>query len=376
MTIRTGRQKQRRSVESDSPVYFRNEVNGMGKRFVFADRTVSKAVSLDLPARDVQLIVQTLLKYPVSLFDFDFDELAAFSEIRDLVPDFMIRVSVNASKTISGLNDFKLIRFNWNPICKNEADFLNCATKIASDVYLGVENAQSLDIEGFSPCFKWAERAHAKGVIYGCDGTEEPEALCEKLIKLAGQAPCPVEFETRNSLGLATAQSLAAVKAGLSCVSASAAGLCGDTPLEEALMAAKHLWHCDFSQGKNLAGDFGLIASLLGVKLPCNKALIGQDVFAHESGIHVDGIIKDPSIYEAIRPEDVGLKRKLVIGKHSGTASLKIKALQHGLRLADEDAVCLLESVRELAQAQKGPLSDKQLMELISAQSVKREARG
>lgn len=340
-------------------------MNGHGGKFVFADHTVNKAISLGLPEHDVRWVVQTVLKYPVSLFELDSDLLAAFLAIRDLIPNFMIRVNVRSHETPSGLNGFKQIRVNWNPFLENEAGFPYRATKMSSDMYLGVENAQSLDMDGFDSCFKWARQVHAKGIIYCSDGTEEPEALYKRLLKIIKRAPCPMEFDTHNSLGLATAQSLAAVKAGLACVSASVAGLCGDTPLEEVLMATKHLWHYEFSQGKELAGDFQLIASLLGVKIPRDKALIGPEVFAHESGIHVDGVIKDPTIYEAIRPQDVGLKRKLVIGKHSGTAALKSKILKFGFQLTNEDAACLLESVRELAQDQKGPLSDQQLMELF-----------
>lgn len=345
---------------------------------MFTDHTVNKAVALGLPVYDIQCIVQTLLKYPVSLFELESDCLEAFPALRELLPDFMIRVNVRPSaESAAGLSRLRQIRINWNPVRESSLDFLYQAAEsaAASNVFLGLENAQALAIDEFDPYFEWARSVHAKGIVYCCNGTEDVHALYNRLLKIVKHAPCPIEFDTRNSLGLAAAQSLAALKAGLACVSGSVAGICGDSPVEETLMTAKHLWHYAFSQGKSLAGDFQLISTLLGIRVPFHKALIGPDVFAHESGIHVDGILKDPAVYEVIRPEDVGLKRKLVIGKHSGTASLKIKGLQWGFRLTNEEASCLLESVRELAQDQKGPLSDRQLMELLAARCVKKEAK-
>lgn len=102
----------------------------------------------------------------------------------------------------------------------------------------------------------------------------------------------------------------------------------------------------------------------LGVELSVNKAIIGRDIFAHESGIHVDGVIKNPKIYEAFAPEEVGLARQLIIGKHSGTASLKAKFLEWNVRLTEAGANLLLKEVRRVAVKQKCPLSDVQLKQL------------
>ncbi len=346
----------------------------MAKKFSFADHTVKRAISLDLPTKDTEQIIKTLQKYPVSCFDIECDTLLNFPTQSQLIPDSMLRLGVYpGDETLTGFAEFKKIRINWKHGRGNNLDPLYKAAKSAtkSELYLAIQNAQTLDLNEFETYFEWARQAHAEGIIYCSDGAEDVTGLYERLSKLVKNAPCAVEFEGQNTLGLATAQALSALKAGVERVSASAAGAGGLTPFEEVLMAAKYLWLYEFSQGKELAGDFQLISTLAGVKIPRNKALIGPDVFAHESGIHVDGIIKDPSIYEVIRPEDVGLKRKLVIGKHSGTASLKIRALQWGFQLTNGEAACLLELVRELAQEQKGPLSDHQLIDLFASQYVK-----
>jgi homocitrate synthase NifV len=341
----------------------------MKKRLTIADHTVNRAVSPGLPVTEIKRIIQTLQKYPVGCFEMDTGVLEEFPFIRTLLPENMIRYNVNAGEWAQETGGIMKVRMN----CTHQKGMsLEALCKTADsaalhELYLGLENAGEMDAKEFALYFEWALKYSVRGIIYCCGGTEDVLCLAEKLTWVKNNAPCSVEFDGLNTIGLATAQSLAALKAGITCVSASVAGMFGYTPMEEILMSAKHLWQYDIPQGKELAADFQTILSLLGIKTPATKVMIGPDVFAHESGIHVDGIIKNPAIYEVIRPEDVGLKRKLVIGKHSGTASLKSKVLQWGFQLSNDEAVCLLESVRELAQLQKGPLSDQQLKDLFSS---------
>ena len=96
--------------------------------------------------------------------------------------------------------------------------------------------------------------------------------------------------------------------------------------------------------------------------IPIWKAIIGTNVFAHESGIHADGILKNPENYEAFRPESVGLERQMVIGKHSGSKALIHKFDEFGIELDAETASQLLERVRSTAVELKRTLFDKELM--------------
>lgn len=341
----------------------------------FADQTLNLAFLLGLSEKKIRQIMEIFQKYPVSCFDIGSVVPPDNSTLRGLLPNPMLRINVHSLDAVAQVSGgFLNIRIYWEHRRESGLEPLYKAAEAAkpAQIYLAVQNAWELGPDEFAPYFEWARRVHAKGITYCSNGKEDVFSLCEKLSKLVSRkAPFHIEFEGTDSLGLATAQTLAALKAGVGCVSASVAGIGGSAPMEEIMMAAKHLWKYRIPQGKTLAGDFQLISSLLGVRLPRSKALIGPDVFAHESGIHVDGIIKDPSSYEVIRPEDVGLKRKLVIGKHSGTTSLKMKISKWGFLLSDEDAAFLLESVREFAQEQKGPLSDRQLLCLFSALHVK-----
>jgi homocitrate synthase NifV len=98
--------------------------------------------------------------------------------------------------------------------------------------------------------------------------------------------------------------------------------------------------------------------------LPVWKAIVGSNMFAHESGIHADGVQKNPLTYEVFSPEEVGLQRQMVVGKHSGTASLVAKFREYNKELTDVEANCLLEKVRSLAVDLKRSLFDKELIYL------------
>ncbi len=97
--------------------------------------------------------------------------------------------------------------------------------------------------------------------------------------------------------------------------------------------------------------------------IPIWKAIIGTNVFAHESGIHADGILKNPANYEAFSPEAVGLERQMIIGKHSGSNAIMHKFnAEFGIELDHETANKILERVRTTAVELKRPLFDKELM--------------
>lgn len=352
----------------------------MKREICFADYTVNQALSRGLCGETAEKIRKILDRYPVDCFDLGPGVLSQKSALDGLLPDPRMRVCVRPSDAaVRGFDKFQKVRFRWKHSRGNRLDPLYRAAKAAdsSERYLALENADEMVPDEFMPYFQWAQKTGAKGIIYCGNGKEDVDALCGRLAEIMrrGGNSLLYEFEGPDILGLASAQALAAVRAGVKRVSASAGGVGGMAPMEEVMMAAKYLLKYDVPRENTLAADFQRIFSLLGIRLPCKKALIGPDVFAHESGIHVDGIVKDPATYEVIPPEEVGQQRKLVIGKHSGAASLQIRFSQWGIRLSREEASRLLESVRGLVQEQKGPLSDRQLTELFDELRVKEKTR-
>jgi 2-isopropylmalate synthase len=164
-----------------------------------------------------------------------------------------------------------------------------------------------------------------------------------------------------NDLGLAVANSLAALQEGARQVECTINGIgerAGNTALEEVVMAIRT--RQDFYglttgiNTKHLYPTSRKLSHITGMAVQRNKAIIGQNAFAHEAGIHQDGMLKERSTYEIMRPEDVGIPRtELVLGKHSGRHALKQRVTDLGYHLTDEQLNRLFDEFKKLADKKK-----------------------
>jgi homocitrate synthase NifV len=165
---------------------------------------------------------------------------------------------------------------------------------------------------------------------------------------------------------MATANSLAGVKAGATLVGVTVNGLgerAGNAVLAEVAMALKYLFGIDVKVNpRDLRELSEYVALASGRELPVNIPIVGTNMFAHESGIHADGVIKNPATYEVFQPEEVGLQRQIVIGKHSGSAAILAKFKEYGINLTQQEAAELLPLVRSAAIDLKRTLFDKELI--------------
>ncbi|MGB5112914.1 MAG: homocitrate synthase [Mycobacterium sp.] len=199
-------------------------------------------------------------------------------------------------------------------------------------------------------------------------GVMEPFAGRDRLARLTVAVPGVWEIHAHDDFGLATANSLAAVAAGFSWVSTTVAGLgerAGNAPLEEVVMALRHLHGQD--TGLDTTGFRALATSVARASrrpVPVGKAVVGRSVFAHESGIHVDGVLKSAATYEPFDPAEVGGRRRLVVGKHSGRASLQHALARYGIAADREELQTLLERVREATSKRKRPLRATEVRDL------------
>ena len=177
-----------------------------------------------------------------------------------------------------------------------------------------------------------------------------------------------IEIHAHNDLGMATGNSVAALKAGADYVSGSITGIgerTGNCALEEVIAYFK------FIEKKNIDFDFkkvkklaSIIAKITKRPIPVNKPILGRNIFHHEAGIHTDGIIKNPINYEPYPPEEVGLKRKLLIGKHSGTSVIKYKLKKLGIIISDAESRALLEIIRQESIKLKRDLKNKEIKDI------------
>ena len=169
-----------------------------------------------------------------------------------------------------------------------------------------------------------------------------------------------------NDLGMATANSLAAVEAGARQIECTINGLgerAGNTALEEVVMAMRVrndiLPYRTGIDTRKIMQASRLVATVSGFPVQFNKAIVGKNAFAHESGIHQDGMLKDAQTFEIMRPEDVGLNAtSLVMGKHSGRAALRSKLQELGYKLGDNQLNDVFVRFKELADRKKEVYDD------------------
>jgi homocitrate synthase NifV len=185
------------------------------------------------------------------------------------------------------------------------------------------------------------------------------------LASLRAGTDLELEFHGHDDLGLATANTLAALRAGASHASVTVIGLgerAGNAPLEEVAVALKQLYGRD--TGIVLA-ELGHVAEIVARAaartIPLNKAIVGEHVFTHESGIHVDGLLKDQRTYQSLDPRLLGRCNRIVIGKHSGLSAITSSLAKLDLPATSDEAQAILARVRSHAVANKGPVGNETL---------------
>lgn len=239
-----------------------------------------------------------------------------------------------------------------------------------NDVYVSVnaEDASRSDLDYLTEFALIAKHAGADRLRF-CDtvGTLTPLTTYRYVKTLIDAVGLDIEMHTHNDFGMATANALAGVYGGANYVGVTVNGLgerAGNACLQEVIMVLKYLLKLNVPYDTMLFKEVAeYVASASGRLLPVSKPIVGSNIFAHESGIHGDGVLKNPLTYEVFTPEEVGLERQMVLGKHSGSAAVRSKFnKEYGIELNNKEADELLERVRALSINLKRSLFDKELI--------------
>jgi len=249
-------------------------------------------------------------------------------------------------------------------------DTLSYARDRGLEVSVGGEDSSRADETFLLDIAQYAQEWGAFRFRF-CDtvGILDPFSTYEKVHKLVAALDIPVEMHTHNDLGLATANALAGIRAGATSVNTTVNGLgerCGNAALEEVVMGLKHVYGLKLGiRTQHFRELSRCVAKASHSPVPPWKAIVGDNAFAHESGIHAHGISLSPRTYEPFDPSEVGCQRRLVAGKHSGRTALSHILRDRGIQLDAESTQHLLAIVRERSSQLKRSLTADELLSLV-----------
>ena len=270
------------------------------------------------------------------------------------------------------------LKMTRDEVIARVAEMVACARSLCEDVEFSPEDAGRSDPAYLSAVLAVAIRAGATTLnipdTVGYTTPREFGALIEGLIaRTPGADQAIWSVHCHDDLGMATANTLAGVQAGARQVEVAVNGIgerAGNTSLEEVVMAI-HTRPAIFGlrtgiDTTQIARTSRMVSNYTGIPVQPNKAIVGANAFAHEAGIHQDGMLKHETTYEIMRPETVGVSAsRLVLGKHSGRHALKARLTELGYQLSDHDLDRAFAEFKRLADKKK-VIADADLEALVS----------
>lgn len=219
------------------------------------------------------------------------------------------------------------------------------------EVAVGGEDSSRADMDFLIDVAKVVEESGARRFRFADTlGIMDPFSTREVFQRLRGHVGLELEIHAHDDLGMATANSHAAILGGATHVNTTVNGLgerAGNAPLEEIVMGLHHIYGRQTGViPMKLAEVSEMVARASKRPVPAGKSIVGANIFTHESGIHVHGLLRDPANYQSLDPQELGREHRLVLGKHSGIATVLHAYSQLGLALEPDQAPDLLARVR------------------------------
>ncbi|WP_375514358.1 homocitrate synthase [uncultured Nostoc sp.] len=296
---------------------------------------------------------------------------AVISDIKASIACGLNRVHI--AIPVSGIQIAAKFHGQWRVSLQKLKDCISFAVDQGLWVAVGGEDSSRADENFLLDVALYAQEWGASRFRF-CDtvGVLDPFTTYTKVKRLVSALMIPLEIHTHNDFGMATANALAGIKAGALSVNTTVNGLgerAGNAALEEVVMAIKRIYGVDLGiDTPGLLELSQLVATASGADVPPWKAIVGENTFAHESGIHAHGVLQNPITYEPFAPEEVGWERRLVLGKHSGRHLVSNLLEQHGIFLNSQETQSVLDAVRHQSVQKKRSLTTEELLVLVREQ--------
>lgn len=239
------------------------------------------------------------------------------------------------------------------------------------EVCIGAEDASRADPDFLAQIADAAQRAGARRIRFADTlGVLDPFMVAERIGWLRARTDLEIEMHAHDDLGLATANTLAAIRSGATHVNTTVNGLgerAGNAPLEEVVLGLSRCYGID--AGISLDGFLSisqLVASASGRPVGWQKSVVGEGVFTHEAGVHIDGLLKHPDNYQGFDPRILGRQHRFVLGKHSGKSGVQAVFGALGEVVGEDESDALLSVVRGFVEEKKRPPSTQDLLQMLN----------
>lgn len=283
---------------------------------------------------------------------------------------------VNLSMPVSDIHITHKLKRNRAWVLETLRTLIPMARERGADVCLGGEDSSRADPAFLQEVLDVAQKAGARRFRFADTmGILDPYTTHAAIAALRSSTDLELEIHAHNDLGLATANTLSAVRAGATHINTTVNGLgerAGNAPLEESVVALKQLYGIDTGVDTLcLPTISALVAQASGRPVAANKSIVGGWVFTHEAGIHVDGLLKNPENYQSIDPKTLGKHNRIVLGKHSGTSGVIRAYNDIGLVVSEPMARKILVQIRDFAMVKKRPpeVADLRLLYTLALES-------
>ncbi|MFN3623600.1 MAG: homocitrate synthase [Hyphomicrobium sp.] len=276
---------------------------------------------------------------------------------------------VNLSVPVSDVQIAAKLRGGRASVIEEIGRVVGYARAHGLEVAVGGEDSSRADVDFLIEVARAAKSAGARRFrIADTLSVLDPFSTYALVERLRAATDLELEIHAHDDLGLATANTLAAVRAGATHASVTVIGLgerAGNAPLEEVAIALTQLYgRATGIVPTELDRVARIVAAAAARPVPPGKAIVGDHIFTHESGIHVDGLLKDRRTYEALDPALLGRAHRIVIGKHSGLAAISARLGDLRLEADAGEMGAILARVRAHATATKGAVTEEKLTEI------------
>ncbi|WP_363347023.1 homocitrate synthase [Methylocystis echinoides] len=273
---------------------------------------------------------------------------------------------VNISAPMSRLQISVKLGVDVAAVADRVRNIVSYAREKGLTVALGGEDSSRADPRDIGAVLRAAADAGAWRYRFADTlGVLDPFSAYDAISRVRQETDLPIEFHGHDDVGLATANTLAALRAGATHASVTVLGLgerAGNAPLEEIAVALGHV-----ARGRSnvkidkLHALSKLVARAARRRIGRAKAIVGADVFTHESGIHVAALLKDARTYQGVDPARLGRRNTVVLAKHSGMAALQRKCAELGFDIDRDTAAELLTQIRQRANDKAAPMTRREL---------------